>query len=82
MRLPDRELRGVVHRDVLNGGQRPRPAELDVSHVADIKEADAGAHGHVLGHQAGVFHRHIPSAKIDHLGAKLAMHRIQCSFTK
>ena len=59
-----------------------RAAELDVAHVADVKDADAGAHGHVLGGEAGVFDRHVPAAEVDHLGAELAMNRVECCFAK
>ena len=49
VRLAILEARGVVHGDVLHGGQRAGAAELNFAHVADVKEADAGAHGQVLG---------------------------------
>ncbi len=52
VRLPVLEARGVVHGDVLHGGQRAGPAELDFAHVAHVEQAHAGAHGHVLGDQA------------------------------
>ena len=48
LRLPDGQLRGVVHRDMLNSGERLRAGEPDVAHVADVEDADAGAHRHVL----------------------------------
>jgi hypothetical protein len=50
--------------------------------VADIENANASAHGHVLSNQAGVLDRHVPSAKIDHLGAHLAMNAVQGSLTQ
>ena len=41
LRLADGEPGGVVHRDVLHGGERVRPGHADVAHVADVKDADA-----------------------------------------
>ena len=71
------ELRGVVHGDVLDGGERVGAAELDVAHVGDVEDADAGAHGHVLGDEAGVFDGHVPAAEVDHLGAEAAVGGVQ-----
>ncbi len=55
----------------------PRPAKLNLAHVAHVKQADAGAHGHVLGDQATarawVLDRHVPAAKVDHLRFQGAM---------
>ena len=69
MRLPFGQLRGVIHGDELHCVERLGPAQLNLAHVAHVKDADARAHGDVLGNQAGVFDRHIPAAEIDHLGA-------------
>ena len=60
----------------------PRPAKLDVAHVADVEEAHAGAHGHVLGDQARILDRHIPAAEVDHLRAKPSMQAVQWSFAE
>ena len=77
VRLPVLEPRGVVHGDVLHGSQRAGAAELDFAHVAHVEQAHAGAHGHVLGDQAaagaGVFHRHVPAAEVDHFGLEGAV---------
>ncbi len=77
MRLPNRQLRRVIHRDMLHRGQRRRAAQLNVAHVADIEDAHAGAYGKMLGGQAGIFDRHVPTAKVDHLRAELAMGGVQ-----
>ena len=85
VRLAGDEPRGVVHGDALHGIQRLRPGEADVAHVADVEDAHAGAHRHVLGQDAagrGIFHRHVPAAKIHHLGAHLAMDRVERSFSQ
>ncbi len=86
VRLAVGELRGVVHGDVLHGGERAGAAKLDLAHVAHVKEAHAGAHGHVLGDQSnaeaaaggGIFDRHVPSAEVDHLGLEGAMRGVEC----
>jgi hypothetical protein len=71
--LADGELRCVVHAQALHGGERAGAAELDVAHVRDVEEADAGADGHVFGDEAGVFDGHVPAPEVDHLGAVRAM---------
>ncbi len=88
VRLAVLELRGVVHGDVLDGGERAGAAELDFAHVAHVEEADAGADGHVLPNQSnaeavaggGVFDRHVPAAEVDHLGFEGAVRRVECGF--
>ena len=59
---------GVVHGEGLDRRQRARTAELDIAHVADVKESYAGADRHVLRGNAGVLDRHVPAAEIDHFG--------------
>ena len=54
-----------------------RSANLDLAHVADIEDADRGAHGAVLLEDSGVLDRHVPPAEIHHLGAEGTMDRIQ-----
>jgi hypothetical protein len=78
LRLSDREARRIIHRDMLHGGQGFRTGQTDIAHVADVKNADASAHRHVLGDNAApdrrrVFDRHIPAVKLHHLRAHLAM---------
>ena len=77
MGLANGKLRGVVHAELLDGIERAGAAELDVAHVRDIEEADGGADGHMLGRDAGVFDRHVPSAEVDHLGFADAMGCVQ-----
>ncbi len=81
VRLAVLEARRIVHGDVLHGGQRAGAAELDLAHVADVEEADAGAHRHVLGDQAaagtGIFDGHVPAAEVDHLGLECAVRGVE-----
>ena len=83
LRLAIRQLGGIVHGEGLDGGQRARPAELDVAHMADAsKKADRGAvDSHVLRSDAGVLDRHIPATEVDHLRSELPMDAIQCGLT-
>ena len=46
------EARGVVHGDVLDGGESAGAAKLNFAHVRHVKEADGGADGEVLGDEA------------------------------
>jgi hypothetical protein len=86
VRLTVDELCGVVHGDVLHGGERAGATELDLAHMAHIEEADAGAHGHVLPDQSnaeavagsGVFDRHVPAAEVDHFGLEGAVRGVEC----
>ena len=41
VRLAVLEARGIVHGDVLHGGQRAGAAKLDFAHVAHVEEADS-----------------------------------------
>ena len=80
LRLPDRQTTRVVHGNVLDGRQRLRSREADVTHVADVEDADAGAHRVVLGHDAAggrVFDGHVPAIEFNHLGAHLAVDGVQ-----
>src|SRR5215470_7256882 len=78
LRLADPEPRGVVHGNMLDGGERIRAMKANVSHVANVENAHAGAHRQVLGNDARVFHGHIPTVKIDHLRAEAAMYGVEC----
>jgi hypothetical protein len=90
VRLAVLELRSVIHGEVLHGGERAGAAELDLAHVRDVKEADGGADGEMLGHEAagtavelaGVLNRHIPAAEVDHLGLQGAMGGVERSFAE
>jgi len=69
---------------MLHRGQRLRPGQADIAHVADIENAHAGAHRHVLvddtaADRSGIFHWHIPAVELDHLRAHLAMDGVQRS---
>ena len=57
-----------------------RSGQADVAHVADVKDAHAGANGNVLGDNATrrrIFDRHVPAIELDHVGAHLAMNGVQ-----
>ena len=82
LRLSHRQLRRIVHAKLLHRGQRARPAKLDIAHVRHVEQPNRRPHRHVLGDQAGVLHRHVPSAKVDHLGLCGAVGGVQCSFAK
>ena len=81
VRLAVFEARGVVHGDVLNGGERAGSAELNFAHVADVEEANGGADGNVFGDEAaagtGIFDGHVPAAEVDHFGFERAMGRVE-----
>ena len=80
LRLADGEPGGVVHGNVLNGGQGLRPSQPDIAHVADVEDAHASPHRVVLGHNAArgrVFDGHFPAVEFDHFGAHLAMNRVE-----
>ena len=60
--------------------REPRAAELNFSHVADVKESYAGADRHVLGGDSGVFDRHIPAVEVDHFGSEMPVVPIEERF--
>ena len=68
---------GVVAGNELHQVEGLRAADLDFAHVADVKKAGRGARGDVFAHDSGIFDGHIPAAKIDHLGAHAAMHKVE-----
>ena len=41
VRLADLQLAGVVHQQLLHGGERVGSAQLDVAHVRDVEQADS-----------------------------------------
>ena len=69
MRLPDPERRGVIARELLDGGQGVAASEFDLAHVRHVEEAGAGAHGPVLIAEPGVLDGHLPAGKRHHAGA-------------
>jgi hypothetical protein len=67
---------------VLHRSQRLRPRQPNVAHVADIEDAHARAHRHVLvddsaADRRGILHGHVPAVEVDHLRAHLAMDGVQ-----
>ena len=85
VRLVVGEARRVVHGDVLDGGESAGAAKLDFAHVRDVKEADGGADGEVLGDQSnaeagagsGILDRHVPAAEVDHFGLERAVRGVE-----
>src|ERR1700722_1820324 len=84
MRLSDRQLRCVVHAEVLHGSERATRrlarANPNVTHVADIENAHRAAHGLVFSHKSAagrILDRHIPSAEINHLGSQSPVQRVE-----
>ena len=78
-------LTGLQFRDRVGGdvvGERAglRAVDFDLAHVADVEQANARAHRAMLFENAGVLQRHVPAAKVDHLGAHLAVHGMRCGF--
>ena len=78
--LPNFQLRRVVGANPIHQFESLRTANHQLAHVADVEYADARADGLVLVKNAFVLHRHIPAAKINHFGPKLAVHGIERSF--
>ena len=77
VRLADLQLRRVVAGDPLDSGERIAAGHLDLAHVADVEEADAGANGKVLVRDARILHGHVPAAERHHAGAQRDMTRVQ-----
>ena len=73
MRLPDVELARVVARDALNRRESVLPGDLDLAHVADVKESGPRTHGHVFVGDAGVLDGHLPAGVRNHAGTRCAM---------
>src|ERR1700690_3304150 len=71
---------------MLHSGQCLRTGQADIAHMADVKNANPGAHSHMLGDDTAsdrgrVFDGHIPTVELDHLGAHLAMDGVQGGFS-
>jgi len=82
LRLPQRQFRRIVHRNVLHGRQCLRACEANIAHVADVEDAHSGADNHMFGDDSAangrrIFDGHIPAVELDHLRAHLAMDGIQ-----
>ena len=82
LRLAHGQLRGVVHRNVLDGGEGLRAGEQNVAHVTDVKNTNTRADRDVLVDDAAanrgrIFNGHIPAVEIDHLRAHVAMDAVE-----
>src|SRR4051794_20935709 len=71
------QLRRVVARDLLQGGQRIPAGDFDLAHVADVEQAGAGADGYVFGRYAAVLEWHLQPAVRLNLRAGRAMARVE-----
>ncbi len=80
LRLPDRELRRVVGRDALDGGECVLAGDFHLAHVADIEDAGTGADGVVLCREPAVFDGHVPAAEGHHLRTGCTMTGVQWCF--
>ena len=80
MRLPDAQLRRVVGRDGLNGGETVPAGDLDLAHVTDIEHAGARPHRDVLLGNPRVLDRHVPARERDHLRARGAVASVKRRF--
>ncbi len=77
MCLSVNELRDVIGRDRIHKIDRTVALDPDLAHMRDVKKARVRAAAHMLFDHARILHGHVPPAKIDHLPAQRAMHRIQ-----
>jgi len=85
VRLADHRVPGPRHRDrgdvaderVVQrlGGLRAR--HLDLAHVAQVEQADGGAHGRVLGGLAAIAQRQRPAGETGHRRAQPQVHVVQ-----
>ena len=82
LRLARGQLGGIVHGEGLDRRQRARTAELNIAHMADVKEPYAGADRHVLRGNAGVLDRHVPAAEIDHFGSESPVETMESGFAQ
>src|SRR5712692_7299695 len=64
--------RGICQR-MLEQRERPRPAQVELAHVAQVENAGGRTHRQVLFDYAGVAERHLEAAKLRHSRAELAM---------
>ena len=77
VRLAVFEFGGVVGGDEIDQFGGLGTLDLDLTHVADVKQSDGIADGVVLINDAGILHRHIPAAEIDHFGAESPMDGVE-----
>ena len=68
--LAGRELADVVGENRIQKCRRARTADGDFAHVGDVENAGGVADGKVLVGDAGVLHRHFPTAEFDKFAAE------------
>jgi hypothetical protein len=76
------ELRDVVGQDALEERLGVGPVRLHLAHVRDVEQARARAHGHVLGANALVLHRHLPAGERHEPRAECRVAIVKSSTTK
>src|SRR6266851_4163762 len=67
------EARGRICQRMLEQRERPRPAQVELPHVAQVENAGGRAHRQVLFDYAAIVERHVEAAKLRHSRAELAM---------
>ena len=72
-RLSDGEPGDVARDEPIDGGQRCRSLEVELSHVREVEEARGLAHGAVLGHDPGVLDGHLVARERHHARAETAV---------
>ena len=66
----------------LDRGQRVLAGDLDLAHVADVEDAGARPHGHVLVGDARVLDGHVPAGVRHHAGVGGAVTRVERGFAE
>src|SRR5579862_7195918 len=67
------------------GAGRAPAVNSNISHVADVEQAYAAAHGLMFGNQPAarwILDRHFPAAEIHHLRAQRSVYGVQGRLTK
>ncbi len=77
MCLIDRQFCNVVAGDLLHESECISAFHFNLPHMRDIEDAGGVSHSEMLTHQSGIFDRHFPAGKRDHLCAGGDVGRIQ-----
>jgi hypothetical protein len=76
-RLSDRQGRDLAGHEFFGGGEGALAAQLDLTHVRDVEEARALAHGFVLLLDRGVLHGHLVSREGNEAGTEALVGRVE-----
>src|SRR6202044_3911256 len=68
---------GVVAADPLHQGLRAGARDFEFAHVAHVEKSGVGAHRFVFGEDSRIFHRHVPTAEINHAGVQAPVHGVE-----